>query len=68
MGMIKPGLVFKYANKIEMNNADRIDLYRFLTDRYEIAPEEIEKEFGIIVNRQLNLQAKSEKANFQKGE
>ena len=68
MGMIRPGLTFKYANKIEMNNADRIDLYRFLTDRYEIAPEEIEKEFGIIVNRQLNLQGKSEKVNFQKGE
>lgn len=68
MGMIKPGLVFKYANKIEMNNADRINLYRFLTDKYEIAPEEIEKEFGIIVNQQLNLQPQVKKANFQKGE
>lgn len=55
MGYIKDGLEFKYSNRIEMNNEDRIKLYGLITDKYEVAPDEIEKEFGIIVGRQLNL-------------
>ena len=38
-----------------MNNEDRIKLYGLITDKYEVAPDEIEKEFGIIVGKQLNL-------------
>lgn len=55
MGYIKPGLVFKYSNRIEMNNEDRIKLYGLLTDKYEITSDEIEKEFGINVGKQLNV-------------
>lgn len=43
MGYIKPGLVFRYSNKIEMNNEDRIKLYNFITDKYEVSSDEIEK-------------------------
>ena len=38
-----------------MNNEDRIKLYSFITDKYEVAADEIEKEFGINVGRQLNV-------------
>lgn len=55
MDYIEPGLEFKYSNRIEMNNEDRIKLYGLLTDKYEIAPDEVEKEFGIHVGRQLNV-------------
>lgn len=49
------GLEFKYSNRIEMNNEDRIKLYQLITDKYEVAPDEIEKEFGINVGKQLNV-------------
>lgn len=55
MGYIDTGLDFKYSNRIEMNNEDRIKLYGLITDKYEVTPDEIEKEFGIIVGRQLNV-------------
>lgn len=55
MGYISPGLEFKYSNRIEMNNEDRIKLYSLITDKYEVAPDEIEKEFGINVGKQLNV-------------
>lgn len=55
MGYIDEGLEFKYSNRIEMNNEDRIKLYGLLTDKYEIAPDEVEKEFGIHVGKQLNV-------------
>lgn len=56
-GMIDEGLEFKYANKLEMNNGDRVKLYDFLTDKYEIEPDEIEKEFGVTVKKQINLES-----------
>lgn len=55
MGYINSGLEFKYSNRIEMNNEDRIKLYGLITDKYEVTADEIEKEFGIIVGRQLNV-------------
>lgn len=55
MGYIETGLDFKYSNRIEMNNEDRIKLYGLLTDKYEISPDEVEKEFGIHVGKQLNV-------------
>lgn len=55
MGYIPSGLEFKYSNRIEMNNEDRIKLYSLITDKYEVAADEIEKEFGINVGRQLNV-------------
>lgn len=54
IGYIKEGLEFKYSNRIEMNNEDRIKLYNLITSKYEVAADEIEKEFGINVGRQLN--------------
>ena len=55
MGYLPAGLEFKYSNRIEMNNEDRIKLYSLITDKYEVAADEIEKEFGINVGRQLNV-------------
>ena len=55
MGYIKPGLEFKYAHGLEMSNEERIQLMLGLSDRFEISPDEIEKSFGIVVGRQLEL-------------
>lgn len=64
MGYIEDGLEFKYSRRLEMSNKDQIELYTFLTERYEISADEIEKVFGVNVGRQLNLtssgQTKSE--------
>ena len=55
MGYIPSGLEFRYSNRIEMSNEDRIKLYSLITDKYEVAADEIEKEFGINVGKQLNV-------------
>lgn len=54
MGYIPSGLEFKYSNRIEMCDEDRIKLYQLITDKYIVSPDEIEKEFGVIVGQQLN--------------
>jgi hypothetical protein len=65
MDYIEPGLDFKYSNRIEMNNEDRIKLYGLITDKYEVTADEIEKEFGIHVGKQLNvMQESSGGSNF----
>ncbi|CDN31871.1 hypothetical protein BN938_1791 [Mucinivorans hirudinis] len=56
MSYLPSDLEFKYSNRIEMNNEDRIKLYQLITDKYEVAADEIEKEFGINVGRQLNVE------------
>lgn len=56
MGYIEDGLVFKYAKRLEMNDQDQIQLYDFLTDKYEISADEIEKTFGVVVGKQINIQ------------
>lgn len=56
MGFIKPGLEFKYSNRLDMSTTDQISLYNFLTDKYEISADEIEKTFGVIVGKQINLE------------
>lgn len=53
-------LVFKYSNKIEMSNEDRIALYKVMTGVYEVSSDEIDKEFGISVGRQINLPSSSQ--------
>ena len=55
MNYIPTGLEFKYSNRIEMNNEDRIKLYQLITDKYEVSADEIEKEFGVNVGKQLNI-------------
>jgi hypothetical protein len=59
MDYIPAGLEFKYAKRLEMSDKDQITLYSFLTDKYEIAADEIEKTFGVSVGRQLNLDGKT---------
>lgn len=54
MGYIKSDLEFKYSNRVEMSNKDKINLYSFITDKYEVSADEIEKEFGVIVGKQFN--------------
>lgn len=49
MGFIPEGLRFKYANKLEMNNSDKIKLFDVLAKHYEVDPSEIEQEFGVVV-------------------
>lgn len=56
MGYLKPGNVFKYAKRLEMSDKDQISLYSFLSERFEILPDEIDKAFGVTVGRQLNLE------------
>ena len=53
MGYID-GLEFKYSGGLEMSVDSKIDLYDFLSDKYEIEPEEIAKEFGVVVKKQFN--------------
>lgn len=66
MGYIEDGLEFKYSKRLEMSNKDQIALYTFLTERYEIAADEIEKVFGANVGRQLNLQTSTANENKKK--
>lgn len=54
MGYIEDGLEFKYSGGLEMSVDSKIELYDFLSDKYEIEPEEIAKEFGVIVKKQFN--------------
>lgn len=61
MGYIEDGLEFKYSNRIEMGNGDKIELYKVITERYEVSPDEIDKEFGISVGKQINLEPAASK-------
>ena len=54
MGYIDDGVEFKYSGGVEMSGDSKIDLYDFLSDKYEIEPEEIAKEFGVVVKKQFN--------------
>lgn len=55
MGYIESGLVFKYSKRLEMSDQDQIQLWDFLTDKYEVSPDEVEKNFGVTVGRQINV-------------
>lgn len=67
MNYIKRGLEFKYSKRLEMANEEQIKLYDFLTDKYEVSPEEIDQTFGVTVGKQINLQKKDKSAvNFIK--
>lgn len=59
IGYIKPGLEFKYSNRLEMSNKEQIELFSALSDRFEVPPEEVEKTFGVAVGKQINLQTGS---------
>lgn len=55
MGYVKPDLEFKYAKRIEMSDEDKIRLFQVLGTQWEMDPDSIESEFGIKVQRQLNV-------------
>ncbi len=56
-GIISDDVYFKYMNKIEMSDENKIKLYDMLTDKYEIEPEEISKEWGVEVGKQRNFES-----------
>lgn len=54
-GFVKGDVSFRYMNKIEMSDENKIKLYDMLTNKYDIEPEEINKEWGIEVGQQRNF-------------
>ena len=56
-GIISKDVYFKYSNKIEMSDENKIKLYDMLTNKYEISAEEINKEWGIEVGKQRNFES-----------
>lgn len=56
-GIIPDDVYFKYMNKVEMSDENKIKLYDMLTDKYEIEPEEISKEWGVEVGKQRNFES-----------
>lgn len=67
VGFLKPGRKFKYANRAEMRADEKIKLYDTLLKHYEVPPEEIEKDFGVTVQKQysaVKVLGNTEKTNF----
>lgn len=58
-GIVTDDVYFRYMNKVEMSDENKIRLFDVLTNKYEIAPEEINKEWGIEVGRQRNFESGS---------
>lgn len=58
-GIVSGDVYFRYMNKVEMSDENKIKLFDVLTNKYEIAPEEINKEWGIEVGRQRNFEVGS---------
>lgn len=54
-GILKGDVQFKYMNKIEMSDENKIKLYDVLTNKYKIDSEVIFEEWGIEVGDQLNF-------------
>lgn len=54
-GLISDNVSFKYMNKLEMSDENKIKLYDMLTNKYEISPEEINNEWGVEVGEQRNF-------------
>lgn len=56
-GIITKDVYFRYMNKVEMSDENKIKLFDVLTNKYEISPEEINKEWGIEVGKQRNFES-----------
>lgn len=56
-GLVTEDVYFRYMNKVEMSDENKIRLTDVLTNKYEIAPEVIEREWGIPVGKQRNFDA-----------
>lgn len=53
-GIVTDDVYFQYMNKVEMSDENKIKLTDVLTNKYKIAPEVIEGEWGITVGEQFN--------------
>ena len=56
-GIITGDVLFKYQNKVEMSDENKIKLFDMLTNKYEVDGEEIDKELGIKVGKQRNFES-----------
>lgn len=63
-GYIKPEVMFKYNNKVDMSTEDKIKLFDMLTDKYEMDAEVINMEWGVEVGAQRNLVAYTSSADL----
>lgn len=54
-GIITDDVYFRYTKRIEMSDENKIKLFDVLTNKYEVEPEEIDKEWGITVGKQRNF-------------
>lgn len=54
-GIVSEDVYFKYMNKVEMSDENRIKLYDMLSNKYEIDPEIIQEEWGVSVGKQVNF-------------
>lgn len=54
-GFIPEDVYFKYTNKVEMSDENRIKLYDVLTNKYKVDPEVIADEWGVSVGDQVNF-------------
>ena len=54
-GIITDDVYFRYTKRIEMSDENKIKLFDVLTNKYEVEPEEIDKEWGIVVGKQRNF-------------
>lgn len=66
--IITDDVYFKYSNKIEMSDENKIKLYDMLTNKYEINAEEINKEWGIEVGTQRNFDKGSSSSSVAVGD
>lgn len=56
-GIVTGDVYFRYMNKVEMSDENKIKLFDMLTNKYEISPEKINEEWGVEVGNQRNFDA-----------
>lgn len=55
-GLVPEDVWFKYMNQIEMSDENKIKLFDMLSNKYEIDPEVVNKEWGVEVGKQRNFE------------
>lgn len=58
-GLVPNDVWFKYMNQVEMSDENKIKLFDMLSNKYEIDPEVVNKEWGIEVGKQRNFETGS---------
>ena len=66
-GYIAKDVWFKYSNQVDMSMENKIKLYDMLTDKYEVTPDVIEGDFGVVVGEQFNFARDMSVANMNNG-